>query len=100
MGLVGELRVTGRTTVTDASAEVAESLKPMFAEAREKGLWFWCHYQDLWFSPDALEAEQRAGRFRWGAVNWRLRDPKERPIEADKRVADAVAERERIAAQL
>lgn len=50
----------------------------MFERARKEGLWFHCNYQDLWFSPDELERRQKGGRFRWGPVNWKLRDPRER----------------------
>jgi len=66
-------------------------LDKMFARARQERLWFHCSYQDLWFSPDELERAQADGRFRWGAVNWSLRDPKEQ-IDYLKRKAAAVAE--------
>lgn len=51
-------------------------MKDLFERADRDGLWFWCGYQDLWFTPDALRREMSGGRFRWGAVNWELRDPK------------------------
>lgn len=57
--------------------KVMSGLGPMFKEAREKGLWFHCGYQDLWLSPEELEKEQAHGRFLWGACNWDLRNPKE-----------------------
>ena len=57
--------------------EIENGLKPLFETAKKEGLWFNCHYQDLWFSPKELEELQADGRFLWGAVNWKLRDPKE-----------------------
>lgn len=75
---------------------IKEGLAPLFVEARTKGLWFWCRYQDLWFSPDQLEAEHASGKFVWGAVNWQLRDPMERLREAERRAASANAEVARI----
>lgn len=55
-----------------------ESLQPLFERAKREGLWFYTSYQDLWFAPDELEKQQKAGRFCWGAVNWKLRNPQER----------------------
>ncbi len=52
---------------------IAEQLAPLFARARAEGLYFHGHYQNMWFSPDELEALQAQGEFRWGAVNWELR---------------------------
>ena len=52
-------------------------LSPLIERARQQGLWLWCSYQDLWFSPDELEAENHQGRFRWEDTNWQLRDPQE-----------------------
>lgn len=54
-----------------------DSLRHLIAQARAEGKWLHCSYQDLWFSPDQLETANREGRFRWGAVNWTLRDPEE-----------------------
>lgn len=50
----------------------------LFERAKERELWFNCRYQNLWFSPEDLEEKQANGKFRWGAVNWELRDPQER----------------------
>jgi len=76
------------------------ALFALSAKARSRGQWLWCHYQDLWFSPDAIEAEWRNGKFRWGPVNWRLRDPQERLIEAKARAMAAQEEVDRIAAAI
>lgn len=61
-----------------------KELEHLFEEARAKGLWFYNPYYSLWFSPDELEAEQRSGKFRWGPVNWQLRDPSEYLNEAKR----------------
>jgi hypothetical protein len=72
----------------------------LIKQARAEGKWLWCHYQDIWFSPDQIELEQSQGRFRWGPVNWKLRDPKERLQEAERRRDAAQAEVERVAQQI
>ena len=74
------------------SKEVTDSLKPLFEEAEEKGLWFYQRYYDLWLSPSKLKDEQKNGRFRWGAANWRLRDPKERLQQLRQKAAEATQE--------
>jgi hypothetical protein len=43
-----------------------DTLQPLISQARVQGKWLHCAYQNLWFSPDELEAENREGRFRWG----------------------------------
>lgn len=73
-------------------SEVADMLKPLISEAREKGLWLWCHYQDIWFSPSELEQQNANGKFLWGPVNWKLRDPTERLREAERRLSEAQRE--------
>jgi len=50
-------------------------LNALIAEAEHKGLWLFCPYQALWFSPSELRAANAEGRFRWGVVNWELRSP-------------------------
>lgn len=77
-----------------------DTLDDMFSEARRTGKWFWCGYQDLWFSPDDLEAEQKASKFIWSAVNWKLRAPQERLAEAQRRTERAKAAEDRIAAKI
>ena len=62
----------------DMSEEIREGLIPLFETADENNLWFYCNYQDLWFSPEKLRHEQIEGRFRWGSVNWKLRNPSEK----------------------
>jgi hypothetical protein len=71
---------------------ILAGLRPMFEKARREGLWFYCNYQGLWFSPDELEAEQKRGSFVWGAVNWQLRDPMVQIDEQERAVAGALAQ--------
>jgi len=66
--------------------EIEEGLKPLFEIAEKEGLWFWCHYQDLWFSPSELKRKQAEGRFCWGAVNWKLRNPQEKIKELNCKI--------------
>ena len=80
--------------------KVMESLKPMFKEAKAKKLWFYTNYQQIWFSPDELAAENKRGKFMWGAVNWELRDPIDGLKDLDGKIAAAQDERDRFAARL
>lgn len=69
-------------------------LHSLIQNARSQRLWLWCSYQNLWFSPDELEAKNNEGKFLWGPVNWKLRDPKEhiQQLEQDVECAeDALA---------
>ncbi len=63
-------------------------LSSLIGRAHQQGLWLWCSYLDLWFSPEELEAENRQGRFRWGEINWELRDPQECITTLTKRLTD------------
>ena len=67
---------------------IAAGLKPMFARAEKDGLWFFSGYQQLWFSPSELKAEQSQGNFMWGAVNWQLRNPQERLQQLEHEIKD------------
>lgn len=57
--------------------EMQAELAPLMERARQQGLWFWCRYQDLWFSPREIAMHWHNGQFRWSAENWQLRDPQE-----------------------
>lgn len=83
-----------------AEMNVVPGMESMFAEARTQGLWFFTNYQQLWFSPDELEQHQRAGTFRWGAVNWRLRPPQEYLEQLKREAGCARADYERGAARV
>jgi hypothetical protein len=71
---------------------VVEECGPLIVEAREKGLWLHCAYQDLWFNPDELKKAQSEGRFRWGLVNWELRDPRHRVSALRREITKLEAE--------
>ena len=85
---------------SNTQANVTAILAPLIQQARDEGKWLWCHYQDLWFSPDELAKHNAAGRFAWGPVNWKLRDPHERLREAEARRDAAQREVENIRATL
>ncbi len=55
-----------------------KTLEDLINDAERQGLWLHCSYQDLWFSPSDLREANRDGRFRWGAMNFELRDPIEK----------------------
>lgn len=81
-------------------SEVTGPLNELINQAEREGKWLWCHYQDLWFSPAQLRDQNANGKFRWGVVNWQLRDPQERLDEAQRRVNAATQEAERIRRQI
>jgi hypothetical protein len=63
--------------------------------AKAENLWFFCHYQQLWFSPAELEEAWADGRFRWGTCNWTLRQPSERLTEMEREAEEAERARQR-----
>jgi hypothetical protein len=75
-------------------------MQALFTEAEQKDMWLWCGYQDLWFSPAKLRKEQAAGRFRWGAVNWKLRNPKEKLAALDREAARITSEHSALTSRL
>lgn len=77
-----------------------EGPRELIEEARANGKWLHCAYQDLWFSPDELDAANRNGKFRWGPANWSLRDPQEMVAAADRRATNAKEEAGRLRARL
>lgn len=68
--------------------QTLKELQPLFDEAKEKGLWFYSFYQNLWFSPKDLRRLHRKGRYIWGRDNWELRDPQERLAELQGKKMD------------
>lgn len=64
-------------------------LQELYEEAKAKNLWFRSNYQGIWFSPDELKAENQCGNFRWGPVNWELRDPRDLLKDIPRIVAEA-----------
>ena len=49
------------------------SNEAMIEEARKQDLLIYSHYQEMWSTPGDLERLQKAGRFRYGNVNFELR---------------------------
>lgn len=76
-----------------------KEMEPLIERAKKEGKWLWCRYQDLWFSPGELEKNMAEGRFRWGPVNWELRDPLEKirnienEIEGKKQTLEELKQR-------
>ena len=66
----------------------------MIDDAEKQGKWLNCHYQNLWFSPNELRDLQLRGSFRWGPVNWEIRDPKERLEQLERGIKSATKERD------
>lgn len=80
------------SAVKTARASILENLAPLFQKAEREGLWFYCSYQQLWFTPAELREQHKKGRFIWGPVNWQLRMPRERLEEAQRKADAAMAE--------
>ena len=57
--------------------QILDQLEPLIKQAENEKKWLFCSYQCLWFSPKELRQAHKEGRFIWGAVNWKLRSPKE-----------------------
>jgi hypothetical protein len=75
---------------TEAETRAAlDGLAALIERARSEGKWLHCPYQDLWFSPDELADQNDRGSFRWGPVNWTLRDPIERLEQLEAAAASA-----------
>lgn len=75
--------------MTTQSEAIRMMLRPLIESARSRGMWLWCSYQDLWFSPDELEAKNSQGRFLWGPINWILRDPREHIQQLEHKIERA-----------
>lgn len=75
----------------ETKESIIESLQPLFWEATQKGLWFHCNYQDMWFSPKELRAAQAKGNFVWGPVNWTLKPPQALKMQLQTNVSNAQA---------
>ncbi len=71
-----------------------KKLKELIDQAEREGKWLFCSYQQLWFSPSELRAANQEGRFRWGAMNFRLRDPSEKLTQLSNSIRSAQTDRE------
>lgn len=74
--------------------EIIQGLQPLYERAKKEKLWFYCKYQDLWFTPDELMQYQSDGRFVWGAKNWELKDPVERLIQFNTLIENTTKRRD------
>jgi hypothetical protein len=75
-------------------------MEDLFERAEREGLWFYTNYQQMWFSPKELKKYQAEGRFRWGPLNWHLRNPREALDEAARQMAQAQQYYETLKAQI
>lgn len=89
-----------KEAVRTARESILTLLEPLFERAEREGLWFYCSYQSLWFSPAQLRAAHKDGRFIWGPMNWQLRVPRERVEEAERRAEAAMREAHRVKAEV
>ena len=69
--------------------QILSDMEPIIKSAEESGLWLFCQYQQLWFSPSELRKEHANGRFIWGPVNWEVRSPLDLLESAKTRLMDA-----------
>ena len=67
-------------------ANMTDALEELAKKAEERGLWIWCRYQDLWFSPTELREHWKADRFRWGPSNWELKNPDLHIVELQQKI--------------
>ncbi len=65
------------------------TLGELISQAERESKWLFCNYQSLWFTPEELRAANADGRFRWGSMNFILRDPSERIKQLDQKVIEA-----------
>ena len=77
-----------------------KEMNAMIDRAEKEKLWLRSLYQDMWFSPAELREQQAKGLFRWGVVNWELRDPKEHLAELQRIWVDAKKDYDEFAVKL
>lgn len=82
------------------TTEDKKQLADLIDKAESEGKWLHSRYQDIWFSPAALRAENAKGRFVWGTVNWTLRDPKEKLARLEQEEKAAATARQQFAREL
>jgi len=59
----------------DKKNRILKTLEALFFEAKKHSLWFYCGYNNLWFSPSELKKEHSENRYVWSVCNWALRNP-------------------------
>ena len=73
---------------------IIASLKPLFDEAEEKGLWFFHESNEageVWCSPQYLHLQQSKGEMVWAPEHWELRSPSAYLKKLDMQAEAAVA---------
>lgn len=80
--------------------DTPDAMDQLFVRAESEGLWFFSPYQHLWFSTTQLKRHRANGRYRWGAVNWELRDPNERLAMAEANLSIAQSALDNVKASL
>jgi hypothetical protein len=90
------IKIVNEIVNIEERASILQSLEPLFTKAEREGLWFFCTYHDLWFSPAELRAAHKQGKFLWGPVNWHLRPPSELIKRAEEELESAQTHLKRI----
>ena len=65
-------------TINTQDQIIIMSLKPLFEEAEEKGLWFYHESHEageIWCSPEYLHLKHSKGEMIWAPEHWELRNP-------------------------
>lgn len=75
---------------------VENDLRKLIRRAIDNRKWLFCQYQSLWLSPDELAEANARGRFLWGVVNWKLRDPQEHVDEINAQIAGLERQRQSV----
>ena len=68
---------------------VIAELRKMIVIAKLNGQFIYCHYQNLWWSPEEFGKELDQNKFRWGRENFQLRDPKQHTVDLDRAIDEA-----------
>lgn len=82
---------------------IVASLKPLFDEAEEKGLWFFHESNEvgeIWCSPEYLHLQQSKGEMIWAPEHWELRNPSAYLKKLDMQAEAAVKEYNEMATRL
>jgi len=69
--------------------DVRDECEPLIAQAERDGMWLWCHYQSIWFTPADLRAQQANQKFLWSVDQFHLRSPDEYIEQYEEKVATA-----------
>ncbi len=76
--------------------EILRGLAPLFAEAKEKGLWFQgmvFGHDEIKFSLKELREQHEKGKYIWSAENWKLINPRDILASLNKKIDQVEDER-------